>query len=61
MAGPDSFFVWHTDDLDLASINFMHWGSRKLWIVVHASSSAAFRDALIRDFSPTDSSMRKSN
>lgn len=51
---PDTSFTWHDEDLDLGSINYMHWGATKHWVIAHASSSDKLRDALIRDFRPSE-------
>lgn len=55
VSGPDTVFPWHNEDLDLASINYMHWGATKIWVFVHHNSTDRFREALIRDFSSTES------
>lgn len=54
VSGAHTSFYWHNEDLDLGSINYMHWGAIKLWVIVHRNSSDKFRNALIRDFAPTE-------
>lgn len=54
VSGPDTAFPWHNEDLDLGSINYMHWGATKIWVFVHHKSTDKFREALIRDFGPTE-------
>lgn len=54
IAGSDTLFTWHNEDMDLASINYMHWGAPKYWVIVHRKFTDKFRKALIRDFASTE-------
>lgn len=54
IAGSDTLFTWHNEDMDLASINYMHWGATKYWVIVHRKFTDKFRKALIRDFASTE-------
>jgi len=39
-----ALFGWHTEDIDLPSINYLHFGRPKLWYGVPHSDSATFED-----------------
>lgn len=54
ISGSHTSFYWHNEDMELASINYMHWGAPKLWVIVHRSSTDKFLEALIRDFASTE-------
>ena len=41
-----SMFAWHTEDVDLAAVNYLHAGEPKIWYVVPPSA----HDQLIRAF-----------
>ena len=30
-----AFFAWHTEDLDLSGVNYIHQGKSKFWYAVH--------------------------
>ena len=40
-----SFFAWHTEDLDLFSCNYMHFGAPKTWYAVSAEQRDEFEKA----------------
>lgn len=50
IAGALTSFPWHDEDLSLASINYLHWGADKIWIIIHRKSTCIFRQAIIDDF-----------
>ncbi|XP_034255173.1 uncharacterized protein LOC117653540 [Thrips palmi] len=55
--GPHSFFPVHVEDLSLFSINFLHHGHPKLWVIIPPTSVAKLHFFLSREFtSPTQGS-----
>lgn len=46
-----SFFAWHTEDLDLHSVNYLHTGKPKTWYVVPPAARERF-ELLARDLLP---------
>lgn len=46
-----SFFAWHTEDLDLHSVNYIHTGAPKTWYVVPPASRERF-ELIARDLLP---------
>lgn len=43
-------FPWHDEDYTLASINFLHFGDDKIWIMIHVESSKKFREDVTKEF-----------
>ena len=46
VGGFGTVFAWHTEDLDMSSINYMHSGSSKLWYVVSVNDARKFQGYL---------------
>ena len=46
-----AFFAWHTEDLDLHSVNYLHCGAGKTWYVVPPAHRARF-EQLVRGMLP---------
>jgi [histone H3]-trimethyl-L-lysine9/36 demethylase len=46
-----SFFAWHTEDLDLHSVNYLHCGAPKTWYVIPPHARERF-ELLARDLLP---------
>ncbi|KAG8995096.1 hypothetical protein FRB94_009473 [Tulasnella sp. JGI-2019a] len=47
-------FAWHVEDMDLYSINYIHWGAPKYWYAIPNGRSKAFEDRM-KGFFPGDS------
>ncbi|KAF8313558.1 JmjC domain, hydroxylase-domain-containing protein [Cantharellus anzutake] len=48
-------FAWHVEDMDLYSINYIHWGAPKQWYAVPNERSKMF-EAIMRGYFPSDTS-----
>ncbi|KAG8733006.1 hypothetical protein FRC10_000490 [Ceratobasidium sp. 414] len=44
-------FAWHVEDMDLYSINYIHWGAPKYWYAVPSARANAFEHAMSKHFS----------
>ncbi|CAD7698279.1 unnamed protein product [Ostreobium quekettii] len=38
-----SYFAWHLEDMDLMSVNYLHWGSPKVWYCVSPGNKEKFQ------------------
>lgn len=48
-----STFAWHTEDMDLYSINYLHFGAPKTWYVIPPSFGRKF-EALVKKLYPQE-------
>lgn len=39
-----SSFSWHTEDMDLYSMNYIHWGAPKIWLTIPLKYGKMFED-----------------
>lgn len=46
VGGYGTIFAWHTEDLDMNSINYMHYGATKLWYVISPADAKKFQTCL---------------
>lgn len=46
-----AMFAWHTEDLELNSINYLHFGEPKVWYSIHRPSATRFESACRSKFS----------
>lgn len=46
IGGYGTIFAWHTEDLDMSSINYMHCGATKFWYCIAAEDAKKFQGYL---------------
>lgn len=46
IGGYGTIFAWHTEDLDMSSINYLHHGATKLWYVIAPPDAKRFQACL---------------
>jgi len=51
-----SFFAWHKEDIDLYSVNYLHFGAPKMWYCVSPKDADKF-DAMARTLFPENASL----
>lgn len=45
-----STFAWHTEDMDLCAINYMHLGAPKVWFTIPPSHARKFEELARKHF-----------
>lgn len=56
VAGEGTSFSWHTEDRDLASILYHHFGDDKIWVFIHPKSRSYFEAFIKSDFATFENS-----
>lgn len=46
IGGYGTIFAWHTEDLDMNSINYLHYGASKFWYCIAADDAKKFQSYL---------------